>query len=230
MTFAIRTFLLTSFSLLVCTSIVFAQDAIPTVVKSRSVPLNELESAATSTKVMAAEKNVDQSKKVKKQSAATIEQARPGERVFNPAHLILNLDTTLGGVPVNGSGPNDFGYLGPGDMRTHLWNSHSTELIANGITEFKLMAMTVPEVQKWHNYFHGAEGSPENSHKDGEQDHFDTIVEHPTTTSSTTNIDDPVYGTIVYENSVLDSGYLYSVDGQPEIIYEQGIIVEEYTP
>ena len=58
----------------------------------------------------------------------------------------------------------DIGYKGPGDMRTHLWKDHSADLQRNGISHAKLMAMPMPLVQKWHNFFHGSEGSPEGQH------------------------------------------------------------------
>ena len=160
---AIRTTLITSFALLLCTSIVSAQDRAQAIVESpgeilgeiRSVTVNESESFTTSTKLMPTENNAEESNQAKEQLGSAISQARPGERVSNPDHLILNPDTTLGGGLVSGTSAIDVGYAGPGDMRTHLWNGHSRELIANGITENKLMAMTVPEVQKWHNHFHG---------------------------------------------------------------------------
>ena len=59
---------------------------------------------------------------------------------------------------------NDWGYEGPGDMKTHLWEGHSDDLQRNGISHAKLMAMPMPLVQKWHNFFHGSEGSPEGQH------------------------------------------------------------------
>lgn len=54
----------------------------------------------------------------------------------------------------------DIGYMGPGDMRTHLWEHHASDLQANGISQAALMSMPMPTVQKWHNYFHGTEGAP----------------------------------------------------------------------
>lgn len=54
----------------------------------------------------------------------------------------------------------DVGYLGPGDMRTHLWKHHASDLQANGISEAALASMPMPIVQKWHNYFHGTEAAP----------------------------------------------------------------------
>ena len=220
---AIRTTLMTSFTLLLCNSIVCAQDGIPTVVENGSVVVSESESIATSTNVILVEEVVDETNLAKKQTGSEVAQARPGERVSNPDHLILNFDTTLGGGEVRGTGPNDYGYMGPGDMRTHLWNGHSKELIENGITEYKLMAMAVPEVQKWHNHFHGVEGSPEHPHDDEEQGHLKTIVQQ--SPSATYYVDDQVHGTSAYENS----GYLQSVYGQPEIIYEQGVIIQGTT-
>ena len=198
MTVAIRTTLITSFTILLCNSIVCAQDG--------STP-------------------------AKKQRSSAIEQARPGERVSNPDHLILNRDTTLGGGAVKITTLNDFGYEGPGDMRTHLWNGHARELIENGFTEHKVMAMTAAEAQKWHNHFHGAEGSPEHHEDDGEQSHLNTIVQQPTTPLSPTYANAPVYGTIVYGNSEYNhSGYPQSVNSQPGIVYEQGVIIQGSTP
>lgn len=55
----------------------------------------------------------------------------------------------------------DVGYNGPGDMRTHLWNDHSSDLEGNGISHETLMSMPIASVQKWHNYFHGTESAPE---------------------------------------------------------------------
>ena len=56
--------------------------------------------------------------------------------------------------------PN-YGYEGPGDMRTHLWNDHGDELKANGVSEEQLNSMSMETVQKWHNFFHGTEGRPQ---------------------------------------------------------------------
>ena len=56
--------------------------------------------------------------------------------------------------------PN-YGYSGPGDMRTHLWNDHADDLKANGISEEQLNSMPMEIVQKWHNFFHGTQGKPE---------------------------------------------------------------------
>ncbi len=55
----------------------------------------------------------------------------------------------------------DYGYEGPGDMRTHLWNDHSDDLMANGVSRSQLDMMSMETVQKWHNFFHGSEGRPE---------------------------------------------------------------------
>ena len=231
----IRTSLIASIILLSSNSIAGAQVGlpvgVPVVVKNRLVPIIESESIAKPTKVMSATQSVDKSSGVKKEQGAAIPQARPGERVTNPAHGILNLDTTLGGVEVKGTKPTDYGYLGPGDMRTHLWNAHSQELIANGITEYKIMAMTVPEVQQWHNYFHGVEGSPEHPHDDDEQNHLDTSVQQPMMVPSPAYGDASIQGSNRYE----DSGYYHleypqSVYNQPGIIYQQGEIVQEFSP
>lgn len=54
----------------------------------------------------------------------------------------------------------DIGYIGPGDMRTHLWEDHSSDLQANGISKAVLTSMPMASVQKWHNYFHGTEAAP----------------------------------------------------------------------
>ncbi len=54
----------------------------------------------------------------------------------------------------------DYGYDGPGDMRTHLWNDHSSEMKQHGISHDQVMAMPMEKVQKWHNFFHGSEGKP----------------------------------------------------------------------
>lgn len=54
----------------------------------------------------------------------------------------------------------DVGYDGPGDMRTHLWKDHSSDLQGNGISHETLMSMPLESVQKWHNYFHGTEAAP----------------------------------------------------------------------
>ena len=202
------TTLITLITLLFCNSIACAQ-------------------ADDSTKVETVEGKFEETTQTKVQANSTMPQAIPGGRVTNPEHLILNSDTTLGGVEIKGTSPKDFGYLGPGDMRTHLWNGHSKELIQNGITENKLMAMTVEEVQKWHNYFHGVEDSPEHLHDDVEQSSLHTNVQLPMVPESSSYVDDQVYGTIVYENSgSQNSDYFQSVDGQPEIIYEQGVIIQ----
>ena len=222
---AIRTALITSFTLLLCNSIVCAQEGFPTVVG---------ESNATPAAVSSAEKNVDKSNPAQTQLDSAIPQARPGERVSNPDHLILNSDTTLGGGETEITSLNDFSYLGPGDMRTHLWNGHSRELTENGFTENKVMAMTATEAQKWHNHFHGAEGSPEHSDDDGEQIHLDTIiqlVQQPTMPLSPTYANAPIDGTIVYGNPEYDdSGYPQSVYAQPGIVYEQGVIIDGSIP
>ncbi len=55
----------------------------------------------------------------------------------------------------------DVGYNGPGDMRTHLWRDHSSDLEENGISHETLMSMPIESVQKWHNYFHGTEHAPD---------------------------------------------------------------------
>ena len=55
--------------------------------------------------------------------------------------------------------PN-YGYSGPGDMRTHLWNDHANDLKANGVSRAQLDSMSMASVQKWHNFFHGTEGRP----------------------------------------------------------------------
>ena len=221
--FAIRNTLIISFALLACNSTVNAQDGVTAVAKTRPASVNESKSIVPSTNVMPAKKHVGKSNLVKKKPSSEVPQARPGERVSNPDHLILNSDTTLGGVLIKGSKLTDFGYLGPGDMRTHLWNGHSRELIENGITENKLMAMTVPEVQHWHNYFHGGEDSPEHAHDGDEQSHPSTIAQQPTSYSAITYAENPVDGTIAYENSgFVSSEYPQFQDGQPEIIYPQG--------
>ena len=56
--------------------------------------------------------------------------------------------------------PN-YGYSGPGDMRTHLWKDHGDDLKANGVSKNQLMSMSTETVQKWHNFFHGTEGRPQ---------------------------------------------------------------------
>ena len=226
---AILTTLLTPFTLLLCTSMLYAQEDVVAGSQNRFVPpIIQADVAAKSINVTSAGPNVDQLNRTYQQPGSEIPQARPGERVTNPAHGILNLDTTLGGVPVKGANSGDFGYIGPGDMRTHLWNSHAKELIENGITEFKLMAMTVPEVQQWHNHFHGMEGSPEHPHHDDDHGQLDSIDQKPTM-STPTYVDDPIHGTIVYENPIYSaSGYHQSVHGQPEIIYEQSAIIQEF--
>ncbi|MDB4766099.1 hypothetical protein OAG71_00280 [bacterium] len=227
---AIRTTLFTFFALLLCSSIVSAEDDVAAIVGTLSAAVDESESGVTPTGVPSSEENIDKSDSAEKLKNSTTEQARPGERVSNPDHAILNSDTTLGGVEVNGPNPNDYGYLGPGDMRTHLWNGHSNELIENGITENKLMAMTVPEVQKWHNHFHGVEGSPEHPHEDGEHSHHDTIVQESEMSTSPTYVDDSFEGTIVYEYSEYgDSEYSEFAYGQPDVFYDQGVIVEGAT-
>lgn len=120
-------------------------------------------------------------------------------------------------------------------MRTHLWNGHSNELIENGITEHKLMAMTKPEVQQWHNYFHGVEGSPDDHLDDDEQSRAITFVEQTTMPLSPNYVGEPVDETIDYE-MIVDGHYEYdnsaysqSGYGQSEFIYEQGIIIEGAT-
>ena len=235
---AIRTTLLTLFALLLCTLTVCAQDLVPAVfvdpgenlVENPSVTVNESESLTTSANLIPTEKNAEKPKPEKQQLGSEITQARPGERVSNPDHLILNSDTTLGGVLVNGTKPTDMGYLGPGDMRTHLWNGHSEELIDNGITENKLMAMTAAEVQKWHNHFHGVEGSPDHPHDDGKQGHLNTIVQQATMHSSPIYVDDPAGGTVIYEDfGDSNSEYPRFEHGEPEIMYQQGVTIEGTT-
>jgi hypothetical protein len=54
----------------------------------------------------------------------------------------------------------DYGYSGPGDMRTHLWNDHQGEMSANGWTQAQVETMSLATAQKWHNYFHGTQGLP----------------------------------------------------------------------
>jgi hypothetical protein len=49
------------------------------------------------------------------------------------------------------------GYAGPGDLRTHLWNDHSTDLQAIGISYNQLYAVSMDQIQQWHNQFHAAE-------------------------------------------------------------------------
>ena len=228
---AIRITFIFSLMLLLCDSIVCAEEGFTALSQNRPVPVKESESTKMPADVKSAEKDVvklDTQKKQPDSEKSEIAQARPGERVTNPDHAILNPDTTLGGVAVNGTGINDFGYLGPGDMRTHLWNAHSKELIENGITENKLMAMTQPEVQKWHNHFHGAEGSPEHD----DHDNSDTIDGQTKTPQSSTYDDDPfgeattVDGNYEYSNS----GYPDVVYGESEIIYDQGVIIGESMP
>ncbi len=63
-----------------------------------------------------------------------------------------------GGLPVIVD-PN-YGYQGPGDMRTHLWNDHHSEMSDNGFTEAQVLSMSLDTAQKWHNYFHGTQGLP----------------------------------------------------------------------
>ena len=55
----------------------------------------------------------------------------------------------------------DYGYDGPGDMRTHLWDHHASDLKSNGISQSQLNSMPMSTVQKWHNFFHGSEGRPQ---------------------------------------------------------------------
>ena len=225
---AIRISFITSLTLLLCSSIVCAQDDVTAIVGDLSVPASESESMAKSTDKLSAEKSVDKSDSSEKQPSSETKQARPGERVTNPDHDILNSDTKLGGVEIKGEKLTDYGYLGPGDMRTHLWNGHSNELIENGITENKLMAMSVPEVQKWHNHFHGVDGSPEHDHVDGEHNDHETIAEQPVTNPSPIYADESGEGTIVYESSVYDdSGYSQPMYGEPENVYGGGVVVGE---
>lgn len=77
----------------------------------------------------------------------------------------------------------DVGYKGPGDMRTHLWRDHSSDLEENGISQESLMAMPMESVQKWHNYFHGTAGAPDDHESESELDHSvdaDTVAEPAT--------------------------------------------------
>ena len=227
----IRTTLVISFTLLLCNSIAYAQDGVTTAVEDHAMPVIESEPIETPTNVMPVGKKVDNSNQAVTQPGSSIPQASPGERVTNPAHAILNLDTKLGGVEIKGTKPTDFGYLGPGDMRTHLWNAHSKELIDNGITEFKLMAMTVPEVQKWHNFFHGVEGSPDHPHDDDEHDPSGTIVQQSMMPSVPMYVEDPIHGAIIYENfGYYNSEFSPSEFSQPGIIYQPGVIIEESSP
>ena len=55
---------------------------------------------------------------------------------------------------------NDYGYEGPGDMRTHLWNDHKQEMMAYGFVRAQVESMSPETAQKWHNFFHGTEGLP----------------------------------------------------------------------
>ena len=121
---ALRTTLLTSFTLLLCSSIVGAQDSDAIADENRAVLLDELNSIATSINELSVEKKVDEPSEAKpseaepgqakpsqatKQPDSTMPQARPGERVTNPDHEILNSDTKLGGVAITGSSPTDYG-------------------------------------------------------------------------------------------------------------------------
>lgn len=220
-----------------------AQEAGPTLNGTVTVVFNESKPIATSTnfKTKPTHDSGEQVSSSKTQPAPKSPQSRPGERVTNPEHLILNSDTKLGGVAVNGPNPNDHGYLGPGDMRTHLWNGHSRELIQNGITENKLMAMMQPEVQKWHNYFHHAGGHPEHdshpnhiSHADHNYQqplpHHGSLGQQPAPTTSPIYFDQPAEGIIVYGNSQFDQlpHYDHSVYA-PETIAPQGVIIEGST-
>lgn len=228
---ATSTTLMTFFTLLGCNALVFAQESVTTIIGTMTVMENDSEPLAPPTHLKSAQTNVDQSGPAVLPPRVTMPEARPGERVTNPEHGILNPDTKLGGVVVNGPNPNDYGYLGPGDMRTHLWNGHSSELIENGITENKLMAMTVPEVQKWHNYFHGAQSHPDH-HDDHDHAHaqVNTIIHQPEVLSTPSMIGGPAQGTIVYENSEYgNSVHPQFFNAQPEIIYEQGVIIEGST-
>lgn len=56
--------------------------------------------------------------------------------------------------------PHDVGYIGPGNMRTHLWVEHSGDLARVGIDYNQVMAMPLDVAQQWHNHFHGTEGPP----------------------------------------------------------------------
>jgi len=234
---AIRTTLITLLALLMSSMMVCAQNDVTTFVGTLAVPDDESGPISMSTNVISAERNSDKSNTEKNQPATATPQARPGERVTNPDHLILNFDTNLGGAGVNGPNPTDIGYLGPGDMRTHLWNDHSNELIDNGITEHKLMAMKVAEVQKWHNHFHGVGGSPEYHLNDGEQYQLDTIVQQSAMPPSVAYVEKPVNRTIFsgaistatidYENSAYnDSEQSPQVYGQFEIVHEQAVIID----
>ena len=70
----------------------------------------------------------------------------------------LTTSDEFGGLPVIVD-PN-YGYKGPGDMRTHLWNDHHSEMSDNGFTEAQVLSMSLDTAQKWHNYFHGTQGLP----------------------------------------------------------------------
>ena len=225
---AIRTTLTISFTLLLCNSIVQAQDDVPAVVENQTAPTaKQVESLVPSTNVISTEKAVDKLQRAAKKPNPALPQVQPGERVTNPDHLILNLDTTLGGIEVKGTKPIDYGYKGPGDMRTHLWNAHSSELIANGITENRIMAMTVPEVQQWHNFFHGVEGSPEHHDDDDHASHASTIVQPTTGPASSFYFDELGNQIFIFENSeYVDPGFPQPEFEQPEIIYEGGFIIQ----
>lgn len=71
-----------------------------------------------------------------------------------------NMGSTYNSQDFGGEMSKDVGYEGPGDMRTHLWSDHASDLQREGISQGILMAMPLPLVQQWHNYFHGTEGSP----------------------------------------------------------------------
>ena len=90
------------------------------------------------------------------QSGVQVETALSG---IPSATVIQSPNGEQASFPI-GFGPNDVGYIGPGDMRTHLWNDHSSDLLANGITNATLMSMPMAKVQKWHNFFHGTEDQP----------------------------------------------------------------------
>lgn len=59
-----------------------------------------------------------------------------------------------------GTQPHDIGYIGPGDMRTHLWREHGSDLSAAGMDYHRVMSLSAAAAQSWHNYFHGAESNP----------------------------------------------------------------------
>ena len=89
-----------------------------------------------------------------------------GAVVQGTSHQAPVVQTQLGqGQFTQGPGgmliSKDYGYAGPGDMRTHLWAAHRNELQANGVSQAQLNSMPMSTVQKWHNFFHGSEGRPQ---------------------------------------------------------------------